>query len=96
MKNLHMNSDKKDLDKDFLKYSGKNDDPLAEVNLQNNANSATSAAEARISPESIEGGVSLANENTPVINTTPKIKLYEENNVNQQIDIDIESNNLNS
>lgn len=48
-----LNSDKKDLDKDFLKYSGKNDDPLAEVNLHN-ANSNTSAAEARVSPKSIE------------------------------------------
>lgn len=83
MKSLHLNSDKKDLDKDFLKDSGKNDDPLAEVNLQNNANSATSAAEARISPKSVENrGLSLANENTPVINTTPKIKLYEDDNVN--------------
>ena len=83
MKSLHLNSDKKDLDKDFLKYSGKNDDPLAEVNLQNNnANSATSAAEARISPKSIENRGLSVNENTPVINTTPKIKTYEEDTVN--------------
>lgn len=74
MKSLPLNSGKKDLDKDFLKYSGKHDDPLGEVNLQNNANSATSAAEVKVSPKSLDNRAeSNANENTPVINTTPKI-----------------------